>query len=107
MAERTSASRRIIRADGFEVVDSEGRVRVALGPLHDTPDGEVWGVSLRDADGAERAWMMTHEDDGCEMGLAHAGNVVARAQVTRDGETLLVLADPHGTPVQQWTSFPV
>jgi hypothetical protein len=102
MAERTPSPRNVVRAEGFEVLDAEGRVRISMGLMHDVPGEEVWGVSVRDADGAERAWLASSGADGCEVGLAFAGNIVARMQVDRAGEAFVYLADPTGTPASEW-----
>ena len=72
----------------------------------DVPGEEVWGVTVRDADGTERAWLASSGTEGCEVGLAFAGNIVARMQVDPTGTALIYLADPTGILVTHLPARP-
>ena len=70
-----------MRAARFEVVDAADRVRAVFGLLGSAPDiGEIYGVSLLDATGAERA-SLTVDDHGPALVLLQSGNIAIQVGV--------------------------
>jgi len=69
------------------------RVRVVIGAL----DAEyaMFGVCVRDTEGAERAYMYT-DFGGAEMGLAAQGQDIFEARVADNGFGWVIVADPEG-----------
>jgi len=96
------------RAERFEVVDREGRVRAVLGLLERAePTGQIVGVELRDAAERARATLAVGED-GSWMLLELAGNARIVLGVNDpesdavDARAFLYLCDTDGRPVAGW-----
>ena len=70
-----------MRAARFEVVDAADRVRAVFGFLGSAPDiGDIYGVSLLDPTGAERA-ALTLDEHGPALVLLQAGNIAVHIGV--------------------------
>lgn len=82
-----------LRVRRVEVVDHRGRVRVVIGAL----DAEyaMFGICVRDTDGAGRGYLYT-DFGGVEMGLAANGNDILQARVSDDGFGWVILGDGEG-----------
>lgn len=108
MAQGTPPPLDTVRARRFEVLDTRGRIRAALGPLDDGSDAEdVIGLELRDHDERPRAtlgvstdgpWLVFELDGNL---LVHLGiNDPARDAV--DPGAFLYLSDRLGRPMIGW-----
>ena len=91
----------VVQTRRVEVVDTTGRVRIVLGTLD--PDSGMVGVSIRDGQGSERAFMVS-DSCGCEAGFVVGGNNIAGIRVGDDGNAAVFLADPRGTLIQMWNN---
>ncbi|HEX7168599.1 MAG TPA: hypothetical protein VF230_16580, partial [Acidimicrobiales bacterium] len=69
---------------------------VLAGLLHG-PTG-MFGISVRDVGGAERAYLMT-DADGCYVGLVGGGNELTGASAFADGRARVFMARAHGAPM--------
>lgn len=112
MSDRTSdpspAPADVVRARRFELVDEAGSVRAVFGNLARDSDADYWpGLTLRNASGRDRVWLMVH-DLGPELVFDLGGNVVAVLEVLDPGtETStpgvnLTVCDANGAPVFGW-----
>ena len=98
----------IVRARRFELVDDRGRVRAVLGNLVRYADDAFWpGLTLRNAHGRDRVWLMVH-DLGPELCFDLGGNTVAEVGVLDPGPDTavpgvsLTVCDADGAPVFGW-----
>jgi hypothetical protein len=91
----------VVQTRRVEVVDELGRVRLVLGTLD--PDSDMVGISIRDGNGSERAFMVS-DSTGCEAGLVVGGNNIAGIRVGDDGGAAVFLADPRGALIQMWNN---
>lgn len=96
------------RAERFEVVDGQGRVRAVLGLLDGpAPAGQLVGLELRDVSGQPRATVAVG-DDGAWMLLELEGNarlhlgVYDPASDALNTRVFLYLCDADGRPVTGW-----
>lgn len=94
-----------IRSGRVEIVDDEGRIRLAVGRLE--RDDDLFGIQLFDKAGRERAWLLL-DSSGPRVGLDWLGNTGAELYVLEGpqaagGGPRLVLCDDTGTPVHAWS----
>jgi len=84
----------VVRAQRFEVVDAEGRVRVLLSM---GPDGQVPSLTLHDEKGDIRACLWTHPDGSTSLTLCdEKGATRASLSTHTDGSPILMLHDEKG-----------
>lgn len=88
-----------VRTTRLEVVDRDGRPRVVIGAL--TDDTDMVGVSVRDAAGLERLYLVADEQT-CEAGVTGAGNNLAGVMVDNAANLAVFLASPDGTLLHTW-----
>ncbi|HEX8770888.1 MAG TPA: hypothetical protein VF711_08980 [Acidimicrobiales bacterium] len=98
----------VVRAQRFELVDSEGRVRPALGSTAPSDDqNEMFGLELFDSRGSARASLIHEERHGAELTFAVSGNQVLVIGTT-DLEAAIppgarvTVCDLDGAPVIEW-----
>jgi hypothetical protein len=94
------------RAERFEVHDAAGHLRAVFGQLNNGPPGtgDVFGLSLRAPDGAERA-ALTLDETGPALVFTQGGNIAVHIGV--DDAVLphdhvgayVTVADGSGTPL--------
>lgn len=97
----------VVRAERFELVDGDGRVRAVLGALAAPGEdaADVVGIELRDRSGAARAWLTVEEGWGAQLCLAEQGNqvllldVVDATPAAAEPGPSVRLCDASGTPV--------
>ena len=96
-----------MRAEGYEVVDREGRVRARIGLLHEDPTGPVFGLGIYGTDGRIRAWLGTGPA-GPHLAFDQGGDLAVLLGVSDALDTeevtgpLFVIAADDGTPVRLW-----
>ena len=61
------------------------------------------GVSIRDGQGSERAFLVS-DCSGCEAGFVVGGNNIAGIRVGDDGNAAVFLADARGALIQMWNN---
>ena len=88
----------VVRATRLEIVDADGIVRVVVGEVHSA--NGVFGVSVRDAGGAERACIVTDDDGTVYAGVAAGGNEIVGASVSTTGRALVFISQRDGTVVR-------
>jgi hypothetical protein len=88
-----TATPKVVRAQKFEVVDAQGRVRATLGLL---PDGSP-SLELTDEQGKTRAQLSLYSDGSPYLGLQDA-KLKTRAELSLDsgGRPSLALSDEQG-----------
>jgi hypothetical protein len=112
VCDRTNDSPRapadVVRARRFELVDDLGNVRAVLGNLAHDPDADYWpGLTLRNAHGRDRVWLMVH-NLGPELVFDMGGNSVVILEVHDPGTDAsvpgvsLTVCDADAKPVYGW-----
>ena len=96
-----------MRAEGFEVIDDEGRVRARVGRLHTDHMGSVYGLGVYDTQGRVRAWLGTGPG-GPHLAFDHEGDLGVLLGVSDamdpedDTGPVFVMTGDDGTPVRFW-----
>lgn len=107
MVEPTREVLDVVRARRVEVVDDEDRVRLVLGEMGDG----VAGISVRSAEGRERASLLVH-DTGVSLAFKADGDevlvlgVIDHVPAAGDPGAFIVLCDVDGAPVLRWQVEP-
>lgn len=109
MTAGTGSEPNVVRAERFELVDRQGRVRAVLGTLASDEAGhDVVGLELRDGSGSARAWLAFEDGWGTQLCFAEGGNQVLLVDLVEDTAAAAApgpairLCDATGEPVVEW-----
>lgn len=113
MTAETGSEPHVVRAERFELVDRQGRVRAVLGTSAGGDGGhDVVGLELLDPSGSARAWLSFEEGWGTQLCFADRGNqivlvdlVEATPEAAEPGPSIR-LCDATGVPVLEWRVTP-
>ncbi len=98
----------VVRAQRFELVDSNGRVRATLGSTAASGDqNEMFGLELFDSGGSARASLIHEERHGAQLIFAVSGNQVliigtADLEAAIPPGARVTVCDLGGAPVIDW-----